>query len=99
MRTLRQAGEQEREIKKSRFICSLTPVTSEQEAREVIAQRKRVHHEARHNCSAFVLGDRGEIQKSSDDGEPAGTAGVPMLEVLRRNEITNTVAVGRGLMY
>ncbi len=93
MRTLRQAGEQEREIKKSRFICSLTPVTSEQEAREVIAQRKRVHHEARHNCSAFVLGDRGEIQKSSDDGEPAGTAGVPMLEVLRRNEITNTVAV------
>ncbi|GAB2757887.1 YigZ family protein [Salinifilum aidingensis] len=93
MRTLRQTGEHETEIKKSRFLCSLTPVTSEQEAREVIAQRKRAHHEARHNCSAFVLGDRGEVQKSSDDGEPAGTAGVPMLEVLRRNEITNAVAV------
>ncbi|MHA6801507.1 YigZ family protein [Bounagaea algeriensis] len=93
MRTLRQAGEHEREIKKSRFVCSLTPVTSEQQAREVIAQRKRLHHDARHNCSAFVLGDRGEVQKSSEDGEPAGTAGVPMLEVLRHNEITNAVAV------
>ncbi|MGP4015114.1 YigZ family protein [Saccharopolyspora sp. 5N708] len=93
MRTIKQPGEHELEVKKSRFRCALARVTSEAEAREFIQQRRRLHHDARHHCSAFVLGDSGEIQKSSDDGEPAGTAGVPMLEVLRRNEITNTVAV------
>jgi uncharacterized YigZ family protein len=93
MRTIKQAGEHELEVKKSRFLCALARVTTEAEAREFIQQRRRLNHDARHHCSAFVLGDAGEFQKSSDDGEPAGTAGVPMLEVLRRNEITNTVAV------
>ncbi|QUH05366.1 YigZ family protein [Saccharopolyspora erythraea] len=93
MRTIRQAGEFELEVKKSRFLCALARVTSESEAREFVQSRRKLHHDARHHCSAFVLGDLGEIQKSSDDGEPAGTAGVPMLEVLRRNELTNTAAV------
>lgn len=93
MRTIRRAGEQELVIKKSRFLCAITPVTSEESARDVINQRRRQHHEARHNCTAFVLGDSAETQKSNDDGEPAGTAGAPMLEVLRRTEITNVVAV------
>ncbi|GAA2336269.1 YigZ family protein [Saccharopolyspora halophila] len=93
MRTIKRPGEHEIEIKKSRFICALARVTEEEQAREFIQQRRKAHHDARHNCSAFVLGDAGEIQKSSDDGEPAGTAGVPMLEVLRRNELTNVVAV------
>ncbi|MCI2421188.1 YigZ family protein [Saccharopolyspora sp. K220] len=93
MRTIKQPGEHELEVKRSRFRCALARVTDEAEAREFIQRRRRLHHDARHHCSAFVLGDSGEIQKSSDDGEPAGTAGVPMLEVLRRNEITNTVAV------
>ncbi|GAA2814585.1 YigZ family protein [Saccharopolyspora taberi] len=93
MRTIKRSGETEIEIKKSRFLCALARVRSEAEAREFVQSRRKLHHDARHHCSAFVLGDRGEIQKSSDDGEPAGTAGVPMLEVLRRNEITNAVAV------
>lgn len=93
MRTIRQSGVYELEERKSRFVCSLGRVTTEEEAREFIRQCRREHHDARHHCSAYVLGDDGQAQKSSDDGEPAGTAGVPMLEVLRRNELTNTVAV------
>lgn len=93
MRTIKRSGEHEIEVRRSRFICSLARVSRESEAREFIQLQRKTHHDARHHCSAFVLGDSGEIQKSSDDGEPAGTAGVPMLEVLRRNEITNAVAV------
>lgn len=93
MRTIRQSGVYELEERKSRFVCSLGRVTTEEEAREFIRQCRREYHDARHHCSAYVLGDDGQAQKSSDDGEPAGTAGVPMLEVLRRNELTNAVAV------
>ncbi|RCW46989.1 putative YigZ family protein [Halopolyspora algeriensis] len=93
MRTIGQPGEYQLEVKKSRFLCALARVTTEEQAREFVRHRRRLHHEARHHCSAYVLGDDGQTQKSSDDGEPAGTAGVPMLEVLRRNDITNTVAV------
>ena len=93
LRTIERAGEHEIEIKRSRFICALARVTDEEQAREFIQQRRRAFHDARHNCSAFVLGDSGEIQRSSDDGEPAGTAGVPMLEVLKRNDLTNVAAV------
>ncbi|MFC7341522.1 YigZ family protein [Saccharopolyspora griseoalba] len=93
MRTIERDGEHEIEIKRSRFICALARVTDEERAREFVQQRRKAFHDARHNCSAFVLGDSGEIQKSSDDGEPAGTAGVPMLEVLKRNELTNVAAV------
>ncbi|GAA4858609.1 MULTISPECIES: YigZ family protein [Saccharopolyspora] len=93
MRTIKRPGEHEIEIKRSRFRCALEVVRTEEEAREFIALQRRRHHEARHHCSAFVLGDDGRTQKSNDDGEPAGTAGTPMLEVLRRNDITNTVAV------
>ncbi|WP_243790297.1 YigZ family protein [Saccharopolyspora gloriosae] len=93
MRTIRRSGEFELEIKRSRFLCALARVESEEQAREFIARRRKLHHEARHHCSAYVLGPDGRTQRSSDDGEPAGTAGVPMLEVLRHNEITRTVAV------
>ncbi|HWD02812.1 MAG TPA: YigZ family protein [Amycolatopsis sp.] len=81
------------EIKRSRFLCALAPVTSEADARAVIAARRKAEPAARHHCHAFVLGADGRTQRSSDDGEPAGTAGVPMLEVLRRREVTDTVAV------
>ncbi|QGK71722.1 YigZ family protein [Allosaccharopolyspora coralli] len=93
MRTVRRFGEHELEVKKSRFLCAVARVTSEDEAREFIRGRRKAHHDARHHCSAFVLGDEASTQRSSDDGEPAGTAGGPMLEVLRRNDLTNTVAV------
>ncbi|WP_285117732.1 YigZ family protein [Lactococcus petauri] len=83
----------EEEIKKSRFVCHLKRVYTEEEARAFISEIKKEHHKANHNCSAFTLGDRQEIQRSSDDGEPSGTAGVPMLEILKKREITNVCAV------
>jgi uncharacterized YigZ family protein len=93
MRTVRRPGEHELEVKRSRFLCAVARVTTEDEARAVLRERRKQHHEARHHCYAYVLGDDGRTQKSSDDGEPAGTGGVPILEVLRRKDITNTVAV------
>ncbi|HEV7979012.1 YigZ family protein [Amycolatopsis sp.] len=88
-----KTGVHEIEIRRSRFLCALAPVETEEAAREVIAERRRADPAARHHCHAFVLGPDGRTQRSSDDGEPAGTAGTPMLEVLRRRELTNTVAV------
>ncbi|GAA1120510.1 YigZ family protein [Citricoccus alkalitolerans] len=74
------------EIKRSRFIGHALRVTTEDESRAFIASLRKQHHEARHVCSAFILGaDRGAM-RSSDDGEPAGTAGVPMLEALSQRE-------------
>ncbi|MDD6793008.1 MAG: YigZ family protein [Thermobifida fusca] len=93
MRTIRRGGEHQIEIKKSRFICALARVSSEDEAREFIAERRKLHWNATHNCTASIVGEDGRIQRSSDDGEPAGTAGVPMLEVLRHRGLTDTAAV------
>ncbi|MGO3462289.1 MAG: YigZ family protein, partial [Lactococcus cremoris] len=83
----------EEEIKKSRFICHLKRISTEEEARDFIAKIKKEHWKANHNCSACTLGNRQEIQRSSDDGEPSGTAGVPMLEILKKKEIINVCAV------
>lgn len=83
----------EEEIKKSRFICHLKRISTEEEARDFIAKIKKEHWKANHNCSAYTLGNRQEIQLSSDDGEPSGTAGVPMLEILKKKEIINVCAV------
>lgn len=91
--TIQTYGQAEIEIKKSRFICSLKRINSEDEAKEFIQALKKEHWKANHNCSAFVLGEKNEIQRSSDDGEPSGTAGVPMLEVLKKNELMDVVAV------
>ncbi|PDP85873.1 YigZ family protein [Glycomyces fuscus] len=93
MRTIRHGGEHEQEIRRSRFICALARVDTEDAARAFIAGRRKEHWSANHNCTAYVLGEHGDIQRSSDDGEPSGTAGLPMLEVLRRRELTDTVAV------
>lgn len=91
--TLAENGQHEIEIKKSRFICTLRRVESEDAARDFIQEIKKEHWKATHNCSAYLLGERSEIQRSSDDGEPSGTAGVPMLEVLKKNELINVAAV------
>ena len=80
-------------IKKSRFITRLAHVSSPEEAEAVIAAVRKEHWDARHNCVALVVGPAGEQQRSSDDGEPSGTAGVPMLEVLRHRGMTDVVAV------
>ena len=82
---------QEIVIEKSRFICTLKKVHSEAEAQEFIKTIKKEFWEATHNCSAYIVDEM--AQRSSDDGEPSGTAGLPMLEVLRKNKLTNTAAV------
>lgn len=78
-------------IEKSRFICSLKKVHSEAEAQEFIKAVKKEFWDATHNCSAYIVDDL--AQRSNDDGEPSGTAGIPMLEVLRKNGLTETAAV------
>lgn len=83
----------ELEIKRSRFLTRLRRVPSEADARAVVDERRRHHFDARHHCSAFVLGPDSRTARSSDDGEPAGTAGVPMLGVLTSNGLTDVVAV------
>ena len=77
----------------SRFLCTLRRVATEDDARALVAALRREHGDARHHCSAFVLGADGAIQRSSDDGEPAGTAGAPMLDVLRGAGLSDVAAV------
>lgn len=77
----------------SRFVCHVARVADEDAARALVARLRREHGDARHHCSAFVLGPRGELQRASDDGEPAGTAGAPMLEVLRGAGVSDVAAV------
>ncbi len=80
-------------IKKSEFIALLYRVSSEEEAKEIIKQVRKEHPKARHVCSAIILGGDTPVQRSNDDGEPAGTAGLPILEVLRKREMENILAV------
>ena len=80
-------------IKKSRFITSLQEVCREDDARSFIEKMRKQYWDANHNCYAYQIGTAGLIQKSNDDGEPSGTAGRPMLDVLKKSGITNTVVV------
>lgn len=92
-RTVARAAEAELEVKRSIFRCRIEPVSDETHARAVVEQARQRHWDARHHCSAFVLGPEAMTARSSDDGEPAGTAGAPMLEVLRGAGLTDVVAV------
>jgi len=80
-------------VEKSRFICHLQKAATEEEAQEQIKILKKKYWDAAHNCSAYIIGKEGVAQRSNDDGEPSGTAGLPMLEVLRKKGIYNAVAV------
>lgn len=80
-------------VKKSRFLTRLVHVTSVEAADEVVAAARKEHWDARHHCVALVVGTCADQQRSTDDGEPSGTAGVPMLEVLRHRGVTDVVAV------
>ena len=83
----------EYEIKKSKFIAHVKHVETEEEAREFVQQVKKKFFDARHNCSAWVLGESGDKQKSNDDGEPGGTAGNPILETIKNNQLTFAAVV------
>lgn len=91
--TVKENGFHEIIIQKSRFITYLARATTEEQAQAFISELKKKHHDANHNCSAYVIGERNEIQKANDDGEPSGTAGVPMLEVLKKRDLRDTVVV------
>ena len=93
MKIAYSGGEGEIIEKKSRFIATVTPVHSEDEALEFIASMKKKYWNATHNCSAFVVGENQELQRCSDDGEPQGTAGRPMLDVLLGEEIHDAAVV------
>lgn len=92
-RTLYKGGVGEIVEKKSRFIATVRNIETEEEALSVIADLKKQYWDASHNCYAFVAGRNQELQRCSDDGEPNGTAGRPMLEVLLREDIHNLVVV------
>jgi uncharacterized YigZ family protein len=92
-KTVQAYGRAEIVIRKSRFIGHAAPVASEQEAIDFIERIKKEHHTATHNCSAYIVGERDEYQKQSDDGEPSGTAGKPILEVIKHQSLKNIAVV------
>ncbi|MDU7160482.1 MAG: YigZ family protein [Staphylococcus epidermidis] len=91
--TIKQAHSIVNEISKSRFIAYIKPVSTENEAKAFIDEIKTKHKDATHNCSAYTVGPEMNIQKANDDGEPSGTAGIPMLEILKKQEIHNVCVV------
>lgn len=92
-RTVKQPGEAELVIKRSRFIGRCFPVADEQEALRLLEQVRRQHWDATHNCYAYSVGVSGACARYSDDGEPSGTAGLPMMEALRRSGVTDALVV------
>ncbi|WYQ53999.1 YigZ family protein [Bacillus sp. FSL W7-1282] len=91
--TVKQAGEHEIIIQKSRFIAHFSRAETEEKAIAFIESTKKQHWQATHNCSAYLIGEHNLIQKANDDGEPSGTAGVPMLEVLKKRNLKDTAVV------
>ncbi|GAB2501352.1 YigZ family protein [Alkalibacterium psychrotolerans] len=92
-RTVKSQGSHELIINKSRFICSMKRTETEADAQAFIEDIRTEHPKANHNCFAYLIGNTNSIQRMSDDGEPSGTAGVPMLEVLKKQQLKNTTAV------
>lgn len=91
--TIKKEGSTTLSIKKSEFICTIARTQNEEEAQEFITAIKKKHAKAKHNCFAYTLGLHDEIQRESDNGEPSGTAGMPILEVLKNNKLHNVTAV------
>ncbi|WP_395321272.1 YigZ family protein [Levilactobacillus parabrevis] len=91
--TIQATGQHDLEIKKSRFITDIARVATEDEAKAFLATVSAREPKANHHCWAYVLGEHDEIQRESDNGEPSGTAGVPILTVLQRNQLHNVIAV------
>ncbi|GEB77211.1 YigZ family protein [Sporolactobacillus inulinus] len=91
--TVRKDAQAEMEIKRSRFISAVFAVKTEEEAEAHIQRVRKQHWKANHNCFAYIIGKKQEIQKASDDGEPSGTAGVPMLEVLKKRGVCNVLVL------
>lgn len=92
--TIRETVQAEIVEKKSKFIANLFPVESVEKAEELMKETKKKYHDARHNCIAYRIVENNQIiEKSSDDGEPSGTAGAPMLNILQKNDLANILVV------
>lgn len=91
--TIKDEGEHEIVIQKSRFIGYVKRTETAEEAQQFIQQIKKKHYQATHNCSAYMIGEQNLTQKANDDGEPSGTAGIPMLEVLKKMDLKDTCVV------
>lgn len=91
--TIKESCEVLQVIQKSKFYGRLFPVETPEQAQEIIDACKKKYWDATHNCSAYVIGKMGELSRCSDDGEPQGTAGVPMLEALKKSGLTNVLAI------
>ena len=92
-RTVREPSEIEIVINKSRFIGRCYPVAEEREALEILERIRKQHWDATHNCYAYSIGESGQTARFSDDGEPSGTAGLPMMDAIRKNGVTNLVCI------
>ncbi|MEU2727075.1 YigZ family protein [Streptomyces griseoviridis] len=92
-RTVAHPGVHETEVNRSRFLCALAPAATEQEAQDFLAAVRKEHPDASHHCWAYVIGADASVQRAGDDGEPGGTAGVPMLQMLLRRDMRYVVAV------
>ena len=93
MYTINKTYQEKQEIKKSEFICTLMPITSVDDANNNLTLIRKKYYDATHNCYAYILGENGDVIKCSDDGEPSQTAGVVILEALKKNELTNVLAI------
>lgn len=91
--TIKENGTSELVIKKSRFICTLARIENETQAKKIIDDVRQKNAKATHNCYAYLLGDQDQIQRESDNGEPSGTAGIPILEALKMNQLHNVLSV------
>ena len=93
LKIIAEGGSGEVVEKKSRFIAQIFPIKTEEEALELLAQVRKKHYDARHNCFAYVIGEKNETERCSDDGEPSGTAGRPMLDVITGQGIHDVLVV------
>lgn len=93
IKTIVKSGYAEITEKKSRFIANVRPVKSEDEAKAFVEEMKKKYYDARHNVFAYQIGEKNELKRFSDDGEPQGTAGMPVLSVLTGGDIKNTAVV------
>lgn len=92
-KTIDGYAQTEWEVQKSRFISYVNHIENETQAQDFVNQIRKKHFDATHNCYAYIIGEHNDTQKSNDDGEPSGTAGVPILEVLKKNELSDVVVV------
>lgn len=92
-KTLKEAAKDEFIVQKSRFIGHASPVQNEEEAKAFVAEIRAQHKEANHNCYAYIVGENAGIMRYSDDGEPQGTAGLPMIELLKQIGVVNCAVV------